>query len=503
MVGLALVLLGIGTILISTAYDSPRESKVLGRNLPVNEGARIAADISANNSPSLVRNPVDGANLAEANRIDSPRFSCSLNVSFDGGGRWTQTPIPAPRGEEPKCYAPDVAFAADGTLYLSFVTLKGRANSPNAVWVVRSSDGGKTLSQPVRTPLGKRAFQVRLTADPAEPKRLYLTWLAASDLGLYKFTEPGNPIRAIRSEDGGANWTAASTVNSASRSRVVAPFPALGPRGELYVLYLDLGGDVLDYQGAHRGRGGPPYIGRWQLVLARSSDRGATWRESVVEDEVTPTERFIVFTPPFPSLAVDRDSGRVYAGFHDGRSGDADVRVWSLPAGGTSWEGPTRVNDTRERDGTSQYLPQLAVAPNGRLDVLYYDRRADRTNVLNEVSLQSSFDEGKSFERRIRLSDRAFSSRVGDGTGRGLPDLGSRLGLISTDSRAFAVWADTRAGTRKTLKQDIARGLVAFNDPPRLSGLAESLLRYGGIALILTGLSVALALGSGMRPRRA
>jgi hypothetical protein len=172
-------------------------------------------------------------------------------------------------------------------------------------------------------------------------------------------------------------------------------------------------------------------------VLARSTDRGGTWEESVVEEELTPTERFIVFTPPFPSLAVDPDSGRVYAAFQDGGTGDADVHLWSLPEGAEQWEGPRRVNDTRPRDGTSQYLPELAVAPDGRLDVVYYDRRADTTNVLNEVSYQYSFDEGESFSRRIRLSDRPFSSRIGFGLERGMPDLGSRLGLVSDERRAY------------------------------------------------------------------
>ena len=63
-------------------------------------------------------------------------------------------------------------------------------------------------------------------------------------------------------------------------------------------------------------------------------------------------------------------------------------------------DGPTRVNDTKRRDGTAQYLPKLAVAPDGRLDVLYYDRRADPENLRNQVSLQSSFDHGESFTPR-------------------------------------------------------------------------------------------------------
>ena len=107
---------------------------------------------------------------------------------------------------------------------------------------------------------------------------------------------------------------------------------------------------------------------------------------------------------------------------------------------------------------------------------------------MNEVSFQYSLDEGKKFSDRIRLSDRPFDSRIGFGTERGLPDLGSRIGLLSTDERAMGVWTDTRAGTRATGKQDLAERLVAFNDPPRLSSGLESLLRYGGILLALGGL---------------
>ncbi len=491
VVALALVVGGIGAIMVSSSYDTPHKASVLGPNLAINDGASNPGDLSANNSPTLVRNPADENNLVTAARIDSPAYSCSLNASFDGGGRWAQTPIPAPAGEEPKCFAPDAAFASDGTLYVSYVTLKGRANAPNAVWITRSTDGGKTLGPPVQTPLGPRAFQVRLTADPRSAKRLYLTWVKADELGLYAFANTGNPIMAVRSDDGGANWTDPARVSGAGRQRVVAPSPVAGTAaGELDVLYLDLGDDVLDYAGGHRGRGGPPYGGKWQLVLARSTDNGATWKESVVDPALTPTERFIVFTPPFPSLAVDRGSGTMYAAFQDGRNGDPDVLLWTLRKGASTWSAPVRVNDTAVKDGTAQYLPKLAVAPDGRLDVLYYDRRADGTNVLDEVSLQSSFDGAGTFTPRVKVSDRSFSSRIGAGLERNLADLGSRLALLSTDTRAYGVWTDTRNGSVRTAKQDLARGLVAFNDPPRLSSGLESLLRIGGIVLIALGVGL-------------
>jgi len=500
VLAVTLPLLGLGAILVSTSFDESPSAERLGRNLPVNAGAPDPVDISANNSPTLVRNPGNSGNVVVVNRIDSPRFGCALHVSFDGGARWKQTPLPAPPGER-VCYAPDAAFAADGTLHLSFVTLRGRANAPNAVWTASSKDGGKTISRPQKV-LGKLAFQVRLTADPARAKRVYMTWVQASEVGLFKFTEPGNPIQVARSDDAGASWSEPVRVSTPSRVRVVAPAPAVGPGGEMYVLYLDLGEDLLDYAGAHGGKGGPPHQGPWKLLIAQSRDGGEKWTESMVEDRLVPSERFIVFTPPFPSLALDLASGRIYAGFHDGRLGDQDVWVWSGDRDAKRWEAPTRVNDTPRGDKTSQSLPKLAVAPNGRLDVLYYDRRSDRRDITTEVSLQSSHDGGESFSKRVPVSDRRFSSRIGYGSERDLPDLGSRSGLVSTKSRALAVWTDTRGGTPSSGKQDLARGVVAYSDPPRLSQGVKYALRVAGIALILAGLGVlAMRLLRGNRPK--
>ena len=500
VVGIALVLIGAGFAFVASGFERGAQGRVAGDTAPVNAGARVPADINAHNSPALVANPKNAGNLVVANKIDSPRFSCALHVSFDGGVHWNQTPIPLPAGEEPKCYAPDVAFTTDGTLHLSFVTLKGRANAPNAVWIVNSPDGGQTLSDPIRA-RGPLKFQVRLAADPGAPQRLYMTYLDAREVGLYKFTGPGNPLRVTRSDDGGRTWSSPVTLNPPTRMRAIAPTPVVGPKGELYVLYLDLGNDVLDYEGGHGGEGGPAYPGRWKLVMARSTDRGATWKESLVDDEIVPTERFIAFTPPFPSLAVDSRTGTLYAAFHDGRGGNPDVYVWTLTAGASGWGAAKKVNDTPKSDASSQLLPKLSVAPDGRLDVLYYDRRADPRNLRNEASLQSSFDGARTFLPRLRLSDKPFDSRIGYGSERDMPDLGGRLGLISTRERALGVWTDTRGGTRTNRKQDVARGLAAFSAPEDLSGTLKTLLRVVGVLLALTGvLLIVYAAGRRQRP---
>lgn len=498
MLGVWLLVMGAGGSAVAGVSGTRGMVKLVGANVPVNQGARDLRDISAHNSPTLVRNPVDGANLVIANRIDTPLFSCAMHVSTDGGASWNQTPIPAPAGEEPKCFAPDVAFAADGTLHLFFVTLKGLGNTPNAGWLVNSRDGGKTLSTPVRVEVvGPLAFQVRLVTDPTVSGRLYLSWLQAADTGTLKFPEPGYPINVARSDDGGVTFGPPVRVSPVERQRVVAPTLAIGPDGGLYLAYLDLGDDKLDYEGGHEGRGGDPYAGFWQLVVARSED-GKDWNETTVESRLVPTERFVVFLPPYPSLAVG-SKGRVYVSFHDGHGGDPDVWLWRSTDAGESFSGRTRVNDTAEPDRTSQYLPKIALAPDGRVDVMYFDRRGDKKDQMNEVSLQSSFDGGRHFTDRLRLSSQPFSSRVGFGSERGLPDLGSRLGLVSTESRALGVWTDTRAGTEASNKQDLARGVAEVIEPKGLSPASERNVRAAGAASATAGLTV---LGSWFVTRR-
>ncbi|HUP68186.1 MAG TPA: sialidase family protein [Acidimicrobiales bacterium] len=495
--GLALVALGAGSALVASSLDEA-SARVVGRNVPISAQATDLRIIDANNSPTVVRSPTDANQLAVVNRIDTPRFSCDMHASFDAGATWQPVEIPFPEGEElpPRCFAPDAAFGADGTLYVSFVTLIGLGNTPNAAWVATARAGESVLSKPQRA-LGPLAFQVRVATDPARAGRLWLSYVNVVETATLGIAAPGNPVQVVASDDGGATWTEPVKVSDPARQRVIAPSIASAPGGRLYALYLDLGDDALDYSGAHEGRGGDPYAGTWSLVLARSGDGGRTWREAVVDDKVVPTERIIVLFPPSPSLAVDQKGDKVYVAFTDGRDGDADVRVWASENGGAGFGPGRRVNDTAAGDDTAQYLPRLAVAPNGRVDILYFDRRADPKNVMNHVSLQWSTDSGRSWRPRLRLSDRAFDSRIGFGSERGLPDLGSRLGLVSTEQRALAIWTDTRAGTEASNKQDMARAVAAFTEESEL----RDPLRAGGVGVGAFGV-ILLVSGLFRRPRR-
>lgn len=480
------IAVGAVAILLSGLLSAPTRAKVLEGNFPVNESAFDQGDISAHNSPTVVQDPLDPSTIVAANRIDSPGFSCAVHRSEDGGATFSSVDVPRPEGVKGPCYGADASFGGDGTLYISYVTLKGIANAPEALWLIRSEDGGVTFSEPAQV-AGPLSFQARVVADPGIDRRVYVTWLAAEEVALLAFPQAGYPIQISRSDDAGRTWTEPAEVNDPARQRVVAPSPVVDPRGRLLVAYLDLMDDRLDYNGGHAGSGGPPYPGPWQLIVTLSSDGGESWSETVV-DELTPAERFVVFLPPFPSLAVDDSTRDVYVAFAQAPLGDPDISLWHSRDGGTTFGDQVRVNDTKEGDRSTQTLPKVAVAPDGRVDVLYYDRRDDPDDLRNEVSFQSSSDQGLSFGPSLTLSDRPFDSRIGFGAERGIPDLGSRLALLSMESRALAVWTDTRTGTQASHKQDLVRAVVSFEDAPILDPANAFRLRLAGVAIILMGL---------------
>ncbi|MFN2506109.1 MAG: sialidase family protein [Acidimicrobiales bacterium] len=181
--------------------------------------------IDVSNSPTVAYNPARDGNVVVTYRIDRPGFSAALSYSYDGGQSWEQTVLPLPPDTEvctaspqrtPCPFAPDAAFAPDGTLYVTYVNLVGNGNRPDNLWISTSSDGGRTLSVPTRI-AGALTFQPRVTVDPGGP--VYVTWLQADDVGFLRFAGQPPVIVTARSDDGAA--ASARRYPSATRSASV------------------------------------------------------------------------------------------------------------------------------------------------------------------------------------------------------------------------------------------------------------------------------------------
>jgi len=480
--GLAAVV--VAALVLTTESDPSVDGNVLVSRPPGDTGLSIAV----NNSPAVARNPRDADNLVATYRIDRPGYSAALVWSGDGGRTWTRTGLPVPadatrcaasiRGEQ--CpFAPDIAFAPDGTLYALYVNLTGQGNRPDNLWVARSTDGGRRFEAPVRV-AGPLTFQPRLAVDPRGP--VYVTWLQAQETVLNGFAAPFPYVVAVRSDDGARSFSAPVRVSDPERERLGAPSGVVDSQGRLVVLYEDFKDNRRDFSYLE----GPPAERPFALVLTSSADGGRSFfKGTEIESGVVATRRFLIFLPEAPTLA--RGPGdELYVAWADSRNGDDDVFLRRSADGGRSWSEPVRVNDNPERDGTDQLLPKVAVAPDGRVDVLFLDRRHDPQDVQTDAYLASSDDGGRSFDN-LQVSTRSFDSRVGPTFGPDYgTDFGTRLGLDSAGATAFAAWTDTRLGSEASGSQDVAFARVSLPDePPFLLGwpAAVVLLAIGGAAL--------------------
>ena len=292
-----------------------------------------------------------------------------------------------------------------------------------------------------------------------------------------------------QSGDGGRTWSPPVRVSDPARARVGAPNLAVGPDGGPAVLYVDYGDDRVDWENLP-GR----YDGRFSLVLTRSADRGATFGPGrVVDADVVPPGRFLVYQPVVPGFAIDRNGDPVVA-WADRRNGDTDILLRRAASEGGEFDPPVRVNGGPVGDGVPQDMPAVSVAVGGRVDVVYYDRTLDRRGPTADVVLASSSDGGRTFPRTFRLSTKSSDRRIGpDGSPHAEEaDFGSRLAVRALSGVTVAAWADSRNGSPDTGKQDVYLASVALGGGSGVS-TASWALAVGGVVLAVAGAGLLVA----------
>ncbi len=457
----------------------------VGAEVPVTATHRLAGP--ANNSPLIVRDPTDDRVLVLANRLDAPDFSCGLQVSGDTGTSWIDARGPAyPPGVE-KCYAPEVVFDRHGRLYFLFVGLAGAGNRPMGVFLATSTDRASTFGPP-RQVLGPLRFGVRMAIDPSWGRhgRLHLVWLEAlSDVGAGGFAKANNPILSAYSDDGGVTFSDPVRVSDRDRPLALAPALSVGPHHRVHVAYYDLGDDRRDYLALE----GPVWDGTWSVVVASSGDGGRTFGTGLVADDaIRPPERVMTsFTMPPPSLVTG--AGRLCVAWTDGRHGDADAMARCSAGDGRAFGPLRRLNDDPVGNGLRQYLPRLSLAPDGRLDAVFLDRRRDPNNASNDVYYTSSDDGGDRFSPNRRLDREPSNAGIGQRyavvSANGLVEFGGRLGLLSGRREAFVAWPDTRNAAGETPSagtgQDIMFSRVGL--PASRSGIPLAPVLVGALLL--------------------
>ncbi|MGH2901568.1 MAG: hypothetical protein ACRDMZ_23030, partial [Solirubrobacteraceae bacterium] len=241
------------------------------------------------------------------------------------------------------------------------------------------------------------------------------------------------------------------------------------------------------------------------VQTARSTNAGATWGPAVTVTNVTAgglsggdhTTVVLSSGSTFPRMAVDRQNGNLYIVYGQGPPGptgtytgadhfiNAASHVYlqrSLDNGAT-WSTPRLVNDNTPKPGATVVQtrhPSVSVAPNGRVDVVWEDRRhwwqgpgnrnCLHTHVvcddarLGDTYYAYSNNAGNTFTER-RISDRSHNNDVGYdyrfGTGWAY---GPQAVSLSSDELLIG-WMDSREGDVDNDNQDIYLAKVSRGAP--------------------------------------
>lgn len=235
-----------------------------------------------------------------------------LSRSTDGGTTWS--PAVNVSGAQSASQGSVPAVAPNGDLYVAFFSVTGG----DAIWVARSTDGGVSFAPPVRvarivelpSPLPGNSFRTNSFPSIAITPNgtIHVTWA--------EWVSSSADVRASRSTDGGATWSAPVRVNSTVADDQFFPWIAAAGDGTLGICFYDQHFNTTN----------------WLDVGCNvSRDNGATWGTTRRVTSRSSNPLFDgfggTFIGDYNGLAISTDN-RGYPFWTDTRTRNADA--WTL-----------------------------------------------------------------------------------------------------------------------------------------------------------------------------
>lgn len=547
----AAVLLG---TLVALLLSAPAQAaEPTGLTEPVRATHADLSPTRMYSSPALAVDPENPLRVV-AGFADLLTRRCGVLRSVDGGATWTQPDASPNTADYPFCsqsqggviQAP-VAFGGGGMLYMALGGWSPEESSRagGAVMVARSSDLGDSWQTSVvrtsRGKTGKEAENLRPVQGIAVERRggdddvVYLTF--SKVLPAFKAPDAVPPGAMVAvSRDGGRTFDegvdlADGVFESADlrqQALSATPPPPGGPGGGGPPEQPPAGtkGATPDQAANFGGRGGrngtvvgvdgkgTAYV-LWgagsvnvvprtaqALFLSTSSDAGRTWTTT----QATP------FGPDNPTggpafagqqmvVAEDGTLHIVY-GLNPRPKLAAYGEVYHRVSrdGGKTWSDLEALSDDVPEDLKAQFFPNISIAPNGRLDVVWWDTRDDPGTRSNDVYYTSSDDDGQSWSGNRRITDQSVDRRFGV-YGLGY-DIAAPPGVASADAYAIFGWDDTRNSgppptgldaRNGTGVQDIYTSAAQFAPVAVQSSSTARIMLAGVVGLLMAGLFLVIA----------
>jgi hypothetical protein len=401
------------------------------------EGAYVAAD------------PADPEHVVIAD-TDVLANQCGFHTTFNRGKDWNEGAFALPAGftgcrlngpSGGHVPSGSVVMGSAGRVYSVFGSAHADDSRHESVLVATSTDGGRTFA-PARVAISPPSSEIGLgrplmTVAPGQgggkDTLLLSSWACHPAVGSAGTACDGALF--ARSDDGGETYTAPVTVNDPPAGQNPSQ-PAMDRDGTIYETYQQRFSD-----------------GPVSLFVAKSTDGGRTFTSSLVEQQV---QIGIQYDPA--KIVADARSGTLYMVWADGRTGRTQIFLRSSTDKGVTWgDKPLLVSTDAGNTGSSR-SPSISVAPNGRVDIVYYHTpaAADRQN-FDDVYWNYSVDGGGRTTSR-QVNEQPIDRNKGySGPASSIRLLGNHYPPVvsSTDGAAYVVWSDTRDATDVTNTQDV------------------------------------------------
>jgi hypothetical protein len=472
--------------------------------------------------PYIDANPSDPRNLIVVWQQD--RWSnggARGNVSAyttEGGATW-RTVVPpkissCTGGEYKRATDPWVSIAPDGTAYFMSLALDpdlpSGAFGRNAMLVSRSTDGGRSWSDPVtliEDPAGQFLNDKNsITADDTDPRFAYAVWDRLRAFDIPPPSESASGTASVKATAGAGDGVVAARQRAQQLTRLAAsraqqPAEVLfngptyfarttnggkswerarkiydpGPNSQTIgnQIIVPPSGTVINFFTEISPNGGT------RIGLIQSFNKGETFGRPVYattmalafNGTVTPdTQELVRDASILFDVAVDRRNGNLYLVWQDVRfHGVGEVAFSMSTNGGNAWSAPIRINKTpRSRNELRQqaFVPSIEVGPDGKLIVTYYDFRFDGDNdheatdywavICDPSSVNCRMESNWGIE--LRLTQDSFDMLKAPIAGGYF--LGDYMGLVAARNRVFPAFGIATGEDRTSI----------FTRPIRLGG---------------------------------
>src|SRR5216110_3540543 len=350
-------------------------------------GNNILGD--AANEPSISVDPTDGNKIAvgwrQFDSVQSDFRQAGYGYTTDGGTTWT-----FPGVLQDNVFRSDPVTNSDEVgnfFYLSLQSDVSQSFFCDDLW--RSTNGGQTWVErsPDRGAGGgdKEWFTIDKTNGPGHGFQYQ------ADDGI---NCSGGGVEFQRSTDGGVTWQKPINI----------------PNGPVY--------GTLDV-----ATNGNLFVGGWfsgTTFYCERSSNAQIGNQTPTFDQVTPVNMggSIVFGGINPAgldgqlfLAIDRSGGPTNNNIYmlasvvpPGRS-TTDVMFVRSTDGGLTFSAPRRINDDPVNPSKWHWFGTIGVAPNGRIDSVWYDTRNAANNTDSQLFYSWSTDGGVTWAANVAVSD--------------------------------------------------------------------------------------------------